>query len=196
MRAPMPRSASTRSPIGRSCMRGTPERRYSPPENASAAVSGRKAVPGIAEEQLGLLDRERPADARHGVVHSNETPRRESASRMTRVSSASSRPSDLGLALGERGKEQHAVGDALRAGQPHRARGAARRLQLERIHFVARVARLGKELFQPGAVAVVDQLADLSRARWHTSCQAPPAADRGSQRRCRATSRGGSRRCA
>ena len=33
--------------MGRSCMRGEPETRYRPPENARAAVSGRTAVPAL-----------------------------------------------------------------------------------------------------------------------------------------------------
>ena len=40
-------------------------------------------------------------------------------------------PADLGLALGERGEEQDAIGDALRAGQPHRAGDAAHRRKVQ-----------------------------------------------------------------
>ena len=44
---PNKRSASTKSPMGRSCMRGTPLSVKSPPITANAAVKGRMAVPAL-----------------------------------------------------------------------------------------------------------------------------------------------------
>ncbi len=55
MRAPSCRSASTKSPIGRSCMRATPDNSYSPPASASTAVSGRNAVPALPKNNLAAL---------------------------------------------------------------------------------------------------------------------------------------------
>ncbi len=49
---PSAASASTRSPMGRSCMRGTPDSSNSPPSRASAAVSGRMAVPALPMNSL------------------------------------------------------------------------------------------------------------------------------------------------
>ncbi len=40
----------------------------------------------------------------------------------------------LGIAVRERAKQQRAVGDALRAGQPHRARHAGDRREIEVVH--------------------------------------------------------------
>jgi hypothetical protein len=41
---------------------------------------------------------------------------------------------DFGVAACQRGEQQDAVGDAFRAGQLHRARRAAQRLEFERLH--------------------------------------------------------------
>src|SRR5882672_688767 len=93
MRAPSRRNASTRSPIGRSCMRGTPESRYSPPASASAAVSGRYAVPALPRARSASFTGNPPTPciSMPLVTCATSTPRRFSASSITRVSSASSR---------------------------------------------------------------------------------------------------------
>src|SRR3954454_7299543 len=51
MRQPSWRRASTRSPMGRSCMRATPETSKSPPRRARAAVRGRMAVPALPRKR-------------------------------------------------------------------------------------------------------------------------------------------------
>src|SRR5437879_6569533 len=95
MRAPSRRSASTRSPIGRSCMRGAPERRYSPPLKASTAARGRNAVPALPRRSSADLTGKSPptpcTTAESPACLSILTPRRTRASSMTRVSSASRR---------------------------------------------------------------------------------------------------------
>ena len=94
MRQPSWRRASTKSPIGRSCMRGTPESSKSPPSTASAAVSGRIAVPALPMKNLAGTCGSRPSSpSMVTVVPSCCTPQpswRRAAS-MTRVSSESSR---------------------------------------------------------------------------------------------------------
>src|SRR6266568_4098923 len=90
MRAPSARRASTRSPIGRSCIRGAPESRYSPPASARTAVSGRKAVPALPRRRSADLFGNGPprtvAESR-----SMRTPRSPRAFSITPVSSESSR---------------------------------------------------------------------------------------------------------
>src|SRR3989442_1521648 len=97
MRAPSRRNASTRSPIGRSCIRGAPESRYSPPASASAAASGRNAVPALPRRSSADLTGKLPptpcTTAESSDCRSILTPRRASASSITRVSSESSRDS-------------------------------------------------------------------------------------------------------
>src|SRR5882672_701985 len=92
MRAPSCRRASTRSPIGRSCMRATPESRYSPPESARTAVSGRSAVPALPRcSSADLTGKTPPTPCTVAASRSTRTPRRASASSITPVSSESSR---------------------------------------------------------------------------------------------------------
>src|SRR6266850_1363668 len=95
MRAPSARKASTRSPIGRSCIRGAPESRYSPPASASTAASGRNAVPALPNRSSADFTGKFPpapcTTAESFAGRSIATPRSESASSMTRVSSASRR---------------------------------------------------------------------------------------------------------
>src|SRR6266853_2170661 len=95
MRAPSRRNASTRSPIGRSCIRGAPESRYSPPASARAAASGRNAVPALPRRSSADLTGKLPptpcTTAESPDCRSILTPRRASASSITRVSSESSR---------------------------------------------------------------------------------------------------------
>src|SRR6266705_1065467 len=94
MRAPSARRASTRSPIGRSCIRGAPESRYSPPASARTAVSGRKAVPALPRRRSADLTGNPPTPcttAESFACRSILTPRFPSASSMTWVSSASRR---------------------------------------------------------------------------------------------------------
>ena len=49
------RKASTKSPMGRSCIRSTPDSSKSPPIIASAAVSGLIAVPAFPRNKLACL---------------------------------------------------------------------------------------------------------------------------------------------
>src|SRR6266705_145103 len=94
MRAPSARNASTRPPIGRSCIRGAPESRYSPPASARTAVSGRKAVPALPRRRSADLTGNPPTPcttAESFACRSILTPRFPSASSMTWVSSASRR---------------------------------------------------------------------------------------------------------
>ena len=104
-----------------------------------------------------------PRTTRGVAFADHRTPRRASASRITRVSSASSRPRISVSPSRERGEQQDAVGDALRAGQPHRARargGPARGRRSRssrvlgsrlRVHRVARLARLRANSFSSAA---------------------------------------------
>src|SRR5437867_4845326 len=90
MRAPSRRSASTRSPIGRPCIRGAPESRYSPPASARTAVSGRKAVPALPRRRSAdLFGNDPPRTVAES--RSMRTPRSSRASSITLVSSESSR---------------------------------------------------------------------------------------------------------
>src|SRR3954447_13355874 len=170
MRAPMARSPSTKSPIGRSCMRGTPERRYSPPLKASAAVSGRNAVPAFPRKRSALRTGNAPP-APMTFSFSKAIPRRVSASRITFVSSASSKPpiSVAPLARAERSRTRfemlfepgnRTVPAARRTGgsasesiglRPASGPGLAQPV-------FARVARLGEQLFQRSGIARGEKL--------------------------------------
>src|SRR2546428_11382071 len=97
MSAPSARSASTRSPIGRSCIRATPESSYSPPESASTAVNGRNAVPALLRKRLARLTPKLPptpatTQSRESLPGAIRTPSMRNASSMRRTSSASSNP--------------------------------------------------------------------------------------------------------
>ena len=86
------------SPIGRSCMRGTPTASNGRPDvaasRASAAASGRIAVPALPRK-VGLVRRRQPAARptahRQAAIRPQPAAERRSASSMTRVSSESSR---------------------------------------------------------------------------------------------------------
>src|SRR5207248_3376975 len=60
---------------------------------------------------------------------------------------------DLSFAVGERGEQQHAVRDALRARQPHASGGAARRPQLERFSHFSRAPRASVNSFSSAAAS-------------------------------------------
>ena len=109
MAAPRPRSASTRSPIGRSCMRATPDRRYSPPHSASAAVSGRKAVPALPRNSSAALTGNAPP-----APHTSVAP----PSSRTAMPSARKASSMYGVGIervvqtlppGQRGEQRYAI---------------------------------------------------------------------------------------
>src|SRR5882672_9730258 len=95
MRAPSDFSASTRSPMGRSSMRATPDSRYSPSISASTAVRGRYAVPALPSASSAFFTGNAPLAPRTRTVcppsSTHETPRVRNASSMTRVSSDSKR---------------------------------------------------------------------------------------------------------
>ena len=92
---------------------------------------------GIAEEQLRRLDRDdvRPAPhqeiARRRVDARRAMPSAASASSIRSTSSASSRPRTIVSPCGERGEQQRAIGNALRAGQRDGPRGARHRREIE-----------------------------------------------------------------
>jgi len=91
----MRRSGSTRSRIGRWCMRGLPISRYSPPDIASAAVSGRNAVPALPRNRSIFLHGMPPAPLTTMLAKSRTSMTMSSfcsAPSITRVSSASSTP--------------------------------------------------------------------------------------------------------
>src|SRR5574343_423249 len=95
MAQPSSRRASTRSPIGRSCMRGTPLSVKSPPCTASAAVSGRMAVPALPMKNsmasAGHARPPRPTMVTVVPCTSTPQPSWRNAASITRVSSESSR---------------------------------------------------------------------------------------------------------
>src|SRR6185295_8801962 len=105
---------------------------------------------GIAEKKLCVFHRERAAHATHllsGKLRAQFLQRLAHHPRVVGVEEAR----DLGLAFGERREEQHAVGDALRAGQAHRAARAARGLQLEDFSHCSRAARASAKSFSSAA---------------------------------------------
>src|SRR5260221_4795226 len=89
-----------------------------------------KGGAGVTEKELGFAYRERSARPDDPVSMENDPEPRESLTHDLGVVGVE-QAADLGFALRERGKQQDAVGDALRARQAYRAGGAARRLQLE-----------------------------------------------------------------
>ena len=94
MRAPAKRRASTKSPIGRSCIRATPCSQYSPPKTAKAAVSGRNAVPALPKNKSASVCGKRPfcpTTCRLPARCSSGTPSCASASSIRSVSSDLSR---------------------------------------------------------------------------------------------------------
>ncbi len=92
---PIWRKASTRSPIGRSCIRGTPCKWYWPPDSANAAASGRNAVPALPKNKsaflLGKLPPQPYTRQSVSLSFSNLTPRVCKASSILSVSSDFSR---------------------------------------------------------------------------------------------------------
>ena len=98
MRQPSRRSAATKSPMGRSCMRATPDSSCSPPSSASAAVSGRIAVPALPRKSRVGDAGARPPSPSISTSSARPSARRTpqpicaSACNITRVSSLSSRP--------------------------------------------------------------------------------------------------------
>ena len=81
---------------------------------------------GVAEEEFGLLDRERAADTRDGVVVRIALPGYAHTERAQRVEHHAGvvgieQRAHLRRAGSQRGEQQHAVGNALGAGQLHGA---------------------------------------------------------------------------
>ena len=88
----------------------------------------------VAQEQICLAYRERSARSndRLDSLKSNAKAGKRVAHHLGVV--GVEQAADLGLALGQRGEQQDAVGDALRAGEPHRAGGAALGFEPKRFH--------------------------------------------------------------
>src|ERR1017187_1767639 len=184
MLAPTCRSASTRSPIGRSCMRAAPDRRYSPPHSASAAVSGRNAVPALPRNSSAALTGNAPPAPVTTVAPPSRftaMPSVRKASSMTRVSSESSRswrrvsPEARAASSSTRlemlfDPGSLTVPETLRMGARSRnctrgapaiRRKAASLLLLQ--PFVSCSARPGKYFFQSCRVALLQQLLHLGQ---------------------------------
>src|SRR5882672_577899 len=168
MRAPRLRSASTRSPIGRSCMRATPDSRYSPPQSASTAVSGRNAVPALPSCSSADLTGKAPPAPRTVASGAMRTPRRPSASSITRVSSESSRSwifvSPCDSAARSRTRLEMLFDPGILTVPQARAIGSRSRCftggSLTVLDpTVAGVAGAGEQRLQPLAVAALEQLA-------------------------------------
>src|SRR5215831_18297228 len=172
MRAPRLRSASTRSPIGRSCILLTPDSRYSPPQSASTAVSGRNAVPALPRSSSAAFTGNTPPTPwTVEESRSMRTPKRERASSMTCVSSAARRSRILVSPLesaASRRTRLEMLFDPGRVTTP-----AARRIGSRSRCFtslpvpdpaVARVARAGEQGFQPLRVAALEHPAQAFEA--------------------------------
>jgi hypothetical protein len=125
-------------------MRGTPDRSNSPPcsvaSTARAAVSGRIAVPALPRNSLACFVDKHAADARH-VQHGAVA----TQAAAERLEGGQHHAGVVGIeqvvhrrrAGGQAGQQQHAVGDALRAGQAHAAGGRAQGRDVEegdRVH--------------------------------------------------------------
>ena len=94
IRAPISRSASTRSAIGLSRIRLTPSSRYAPPANAKKAVSIRETVPALPTKSSASCNGKSLPGA---IVHSSafcsiDAPSRCNESSMRSVSSACNSP--------------------------------------------------------------------------------------------------------
>ena len=136
--APICRKPSTRSPIGRSCMRGTPCTRYSPPLTRKRGRQRTHRRARVAEKKLRRLRRETrrrvPVTTQLVAVVLEPTPsvfeRGEHHARVVGIEQVG----DRGFAFGQRREQQHAVRNALRAGQPNRAGRTRKRSEIEVFH--------------------------------------------------------------
>ena len=93
----------------------------------------------VAEEEVRALDRERAAHAAYAIVEALALAHPGHAERAQRLEHAldvvgHEQIADVGLAFGKRGEQQHAVRDALRAGQTDRTGSAQHRGQIEKFH--------------------------------------------------------------
>src|SRR5260221_3330807 len=111
---------------------------------------------GVAQEKVGLLLGERSADAAHldagSVLGQRHAEARERFAHDARVLGVE-QSLHLRFALGQRGEQEDAVGDALRAGQAHAAACAARRLQLEDFSHRSRASRASAKSFSSAAAS-------------------------------------------
>ena len=103
---------------------------------------------GIAHEQVGLMHRRFAVDPEHGVIPGFTLLRPTHTQQMQRIQHHESivrrqQIQYLSGAAGQRGQQQGAVGNTLRAGQPHRALRAHRGCQIEVIRIMLRMMRLG-----------------------------------------------------
>ena len=114
---------------------------------------------GVAQEELRFVDHQAPAqagDVQHAAVATQAAAQRgqgiEHHARVVAVEQVV----DGGRPAGQTGEQQHAVGDALGAGQAHAAGGTAERRQVEErnaVHLVRRAIRTapGRVAPRPGA---------------------------------------------
>jgi len=83
---------------------------------------GTQCGAGVAEKEIGFLLPERPADTLHldaaGVLGERDPEARKRLAHDASVFGVE-QSGDVGLALGERGEQENAIGDALRARQAH-----------------------------------------------------------------------------
>ena len=134
MSAPSARSASTRSPIGRSCIRGDARQLVVAAARARAPRSaGATPCPRCRGSRRAALDRKRAAGAVHdAVAASPRSRRRATPSAAQRVEhpidvvGVEQSASSVVVPRRERREQQRAIGDALRARQRDRARARAR----------------------------------------------------------------------
>src|SRR3954468_14297304 len=108
----------------------------------------------IAEEKIGLLLRKWAGHAADGHAPASlgkrDTQTRERFAHYAGVVRVEE-PPHLGLAGGERGEKEDAIGDAFRAGQAHRAAHRVRRLQVEDFSHWSRAVRASTKSFSSAA---------------------------------------------
>ena len=116
-----------------------------PPANASAAVSGRSAVPALPRKRSADFSGNAPpaprARGRLGAPPRTPRPAARARSSMWRVSSESSRSRTTVSPVGERCQQEDAVRDALRARQAHAPARARDRADVQVLHGLPACAR-------------------------------------------------------
>ena len=201
--APNGRSASTRSPIGRSRMRGTPSTsgnghpRTQAPQPVFAST-----VPTGAEEEVGLLDRERTPRAGHlvaAVTHAAPVDAERAATRRASPWCRRIRAVPSGVVVPLAPAPPATACDSRcfsnRAAVPCRRHGAPASARVNPL-CRARSPRRGERAFPAAAPSPLSISLRIDAELVGIELQLLQQRDRGSPRRCRATSRDGWRRCA